>query len=180
MPKPRVIATKRIYEGRVINLRVDTVEEKGKQLERVIVEHRGAVVIVPLDAKGRVLMVRQYRHAAGRALLELPAGGLDHGEKPRATAQRELQEEIGYKAAKLNRIIGFFTVPGFCEEYMHLFIAAGLSPSRLQHDDDEDIKVEPVPLAKIPALIRTGRIEDAKSIVGLLTYLYLLKSRSGT
>jgi ADP-ribose pyrophosphatase len=175
MPKPRVIATKRIYEGKVINLRIDTIEERGRQMERAIVEHRGAVTVVPLDAKGRVLLIRQYRHAAGKRLLELPAGGLDPGEKPRAAAQRELQEEIGYKAAKLESAGSFFTVPGFCEEYMYLFIARGLTPSRLQHDDDEDIKVIPTPLAKVPAMIRSGRIQDAKSIVGLLTVIYLLK-----
>ncbi len=177
MPKPRVIETKRIYEGKVINLRVDTIVEKGQKLERTVVEHRGAVTVVPLDSKGRVLMVRQYRHAAKRYLLELPAGGLDEGEKPLAAAQRELQEEIGYKAGKLERVGGFFTAPGFCEEYMHLFIATGLTPSRLQHDDDEDIHVEPTPLSKIPGLIRTGAIEDAKSLVGLLTVLSRRKSR---
>ncbi len=177
MPKPRVIATKRIYEGKVINLRVDTIVEKGQRLERTIVEHRGAVTVVPFDSKGRVLMVRQYRHAAKRYLLELPAGGLDEGEKPLAAAQRELQEEIGYKAGKLERVGGFFTAPGFCEEYMHLFIATGLTPSRLQHDDDEDIHVEPTPLSKVPGLIRTGAIEDAKSLIGLLTVLPRRKSR---
>ncbi len=165
----RLLATRRLYEGRIVNLRLDSVELAGGQrTEREIVEHGPAVAIVPLDSQGNVLLVRQYRQAASRALLEIPAGGIDAGEDAAAAAQRELQEETGFRAGVLEPMGGFYLAPGYCTEYIHLFLATSLSPSRLAADSDEDIAVERLPLSQASELVETGDICDAKSIAGLL------------
>jgi len=140
---------------------------RGELVKREIAEHRGAVVMAPLDAKGRLLMVRQYRHAAGQRLLELPAGTLDPGEDPRAAASRELQEEVGQAAGSLEPLGGFYSAPGFSTEYLHCFVATDLRPSPLRGDVDEDIQVEAVPVRRAHALVRSGAIKDAKTIASL-------------
>lgn len=163
-----VIDTRRVYEGRVVNLRIDIVEfPDGRVAEREIVEHSPSIVVAPLDDRGNVLLVRQYRLAVGQTLLELPAGGMHDGESPEEAATRELREEIGYAAAKLERLGGYFAAPGFCEEYLHFFVASSLTPSPLQADDDESIDVVPVPLSDVPGLIERGEVQDAKSVAGL-------------
>ena len=160
--------TRRIYEGRVINLRIDSLDVgDGREVQREIVEHPGAVVIAALDEQGRVLMVRQYRHAAGESLLELPAGTMELNEEPAATAARELQEETGYSAGELRPAGGYFSAPGFCTEFLHLFIARKLKPQRLQGDEDEEIELEAVGLDEVSGLILSGAIKDAKTIAGL-------------
>jgi ADP-ribose pyrophosphatase len=165
----RVIETRRIHEGRIINLREDTVElPNGRTALREIVEHAEVVAIVPLDSEGNVILVRQYRLPAREALLEVPAGGIDEGESIEDAAQRELQEETGFRAQKLHRLTSFYVAPGYCTEFIHAFLASGLSESALAGDDDEDISVERVPLGKVLGLIETGEIRDAKSIIGLL------------
>lgn len=167
----RVLASRRVYDGKVIAVRVDAVElADGRQGQREVVEHVQAVAIVPVLDDGRVLMVRQYRLPAARELLELPAGSLDHGEDPEAAAQRELQEETGYRAASLTRLCGFWVAPGYCTEYIHVFVARGLSESRLDADEDEAIEVEAVPLERLLSAIGDGAIEDAKTMCGLLAY----------
>lgn len=123
---------------------------------------------MPLDEDGNVVLVRQYRLAAKEALLEVPAGIVDEGEDIEAAAQRELQEETGYRARNLERLTGFFVSPGFCEEFVHVFLATGLVESLLQADDDEEITVERIPLDAALALATSGEIKDAKSVVGLL------------
>jgi ADP-ribose pyrophosphatase len=165
----RVVATQRIHEGRICNLREDTVElADGRTALREIVEHAPVVAIVPLDENGEVILVRQYRLAAEEALLEVPAGLVDEGEDPEAAAQRELQEETGYRAANLRRLGGFFVSPGFCTEFIHIYLATGLSESPLDGDEDEDIVVERMPLAEAVRLVQTGAIKDAKSVAGIL------------
>ena len=144
------------------------------EVDREIVEHIGSVVLVPLTSKGTVLLVRQWRHPAGTVLLEAPAGTLEHGEMPEVCAQRELQEETGHKARTLTNLPGFWVAPGWCTEYMHAFLATGLSVASLPQDDDEDVHVEETPLARIPDLIRSGDIQDAKSIAALLSAMYLM------
>lgn len=172
MEQERTISSKSIYEGRVVKLRVDTVELPGDRTStREIVEHRGAVVIAALDGEGNVLLVRQYRKPVEQELLELPAGTLDPGEEPEACAWRELQEETGFRAEKLEKLGGFYSAPGFCTEYLHLFLATGLQPSPMAADDDEDIRVVPTPLVQVPGLIFSEEIRDAKSIAGLLRIL---------
>jgi ADP-ribose pyrophosphatase len=165
-----VLESTSIFSGRIINVRVDKVAlPNGYVSTREIVEHSEAVAIVPLDENGNVLLVRQYRLACEEALLEVPAGGMDHGdEEPLAAAQRELQEEIGYKAERMEYLSGFYVAPGYCNEYIHLFLATGLTPSRLDADLDEAVEVVRIPLDEALGLIATGEIHDAKSIIGLL------------
>lgn len=165
----RVTGTRRIHEGRIVNLRDDTVElADGRTAHREIVEHAEVVAIVPVDGDGRVILVRQYRHPAQDSLLEIPAGGVDSGEGIEEAAQRELQEEIGYRAARLERLAGFYVAPGYCTEFIHLFLGAGLIDSTVAGDEDENITIERVALGQAVRLIETGEIRDAKSIIGLL------------
>lgn len=175
----KTISAQRIYEGRVLNLRIDTVElDDGRTTRREIVEHGGSVVIVPIDAGGNVLLVRQYRKPVEAELLELPAGGIEAGETPEACVQRELQEETGYLAGNIKALGGFYSAPGFCTEYLHLFLATDLRPAFLAMDTDEAIQVVRVPLVQTPDLIAGGQIVDAKSVAGLLWAVNLLKDRS--
>ncbi|MDP2659142.1 MAG: NUDIX hydrolase [Dehalococcoidia bacterium] len=172
MEHERTISSRQVYEGRVLNLRVDSVElSGGRSSTREIIEHRGAVVIAAVDGSGNVLMVRQFRKPVEQELLELPAGTLESGEDPEACASRELQEETGFRAEKLEKLGGFYSAPGFCTEYLHLFLATGLQPSPLAGDDDEDIRVAPTPISEVPSLIASGEIRDAKSVAGLLRVL---------
>ncbi len=165
----RVTASRRIHEGRIVNLREDTVElPDGRSALREVVEHAQVVAIVPLDNESNVLLVRQYRLPAEDALLEIPAGGVDEGESIEQAAQRELREETGYRADRLERLTGFFVSPGYCTEFIHVFRATGLSESPIAGDDDENITVEPMPLAQALRLVETEEIRDSKSIIGLL------------
>jgi ADP-ribose pyrophosphatase len=167
----RPIDSRRIYDGRVVNLRVDTVEMRdGRTAQREVVEHTQAVAVVPVTADGRIVLVRQYRLPVGAVMLEVPAGSLDGGEDAETGAQRELQEETGFAAGRLTRLGGFWVAPGYCTEYIHIFLAEDLRESRLDADEDEDVEVELVTLDRALAAIDDGAIEDAKSIVGLLQY----------
>ncbi len=164
-----------IFQGRIMTVRVDRVRlPNGRVTTREIAEHGNSVCVVPLDGQGNVVLVRQYRKAVEGVLLEVPAGGIDHGEVSEATVLRELQEETGFTAAKLRRLASFWVSPGWCTEFMHAYLATGLAPSRLAADDDENITVEHVPLASIPELIASGEIQDAKSIAALLLALRAL------
>ena len=159
-----------IHRGRRINLRSDRIRApSGQELIREVVEHPGAVAIVALDAEGQVILVRQYRHAVGRTLLEIPAGTLEPGEDPLECARRELEEETGYAAARWERIAGFYSSPGFCDEYLTIFQATGLSATPTRPDPDEIQGLVCVPLSETPRLIASGEICDSKSIIGLLT-----------
>ena len=171
-PFPIMISSREIYRGRVIALRVDEIEVSSSlNVRREVVEHPGAVVIVPIDREGRILWVRQYRHAAGRSLLELPAGTLEAGEKPEVCARRELAEETGFAAASWSVLGGFYSAPGFCSEYLHAFAATDLTPEVAQADEDEDITVEALSLDESFALMDSAQIEDAKSLAALHLYL---------
>jgi ADP-ribose pyrophosphatase len=164
------------YEGRIVNLRVDTVQlSRGTLGTREIVEHADCVCVVPLDDQGNVIMVQQYRKPAEETLLEIPAGGIEKGEVSQEAALRELQEETGYTADKIQHLSSFWTTPGFCTELMHAYLATDLRPSSLSPDEDEDIQVVRVPLDQIPDMVRLGQIKDAKSIASLLMALHLYK-----
>lgn len=174
MPMSEPVRTERIYEGRVLHVRVDTLDVgEGRTVKREVIEHNGAVVVAALDDRGRVLLVRQYRHAAGESLLELPAGTLERGEEPLATAIREMQEETGCYPTTIEQVGSFFSAPGFCTELLHFFVAHDLRNSPLHGDEDEQIEVVPTDLADIPGLALSGRIRDAKTLAGL----YLLHLR---
>ncbi len=164
-----VTESRRIYSGRIVGLREDTVRmPNGRTAGREVVEHADVVAIVPLDGQGSVLMVRQYRLPAHAMLLEVPAGGVDEGEDIAAAAQRELQEETGYRAQRLERLGGLFVSPGYCTEFVHLFLATGLTEDAREADPDEDITVERVPLTEAVRLVEEGEIRDGKSIAGIL------------
>lgn len=170
----KTLSSQRVYEGRAVKLRIDTVRKpNGKVTTREIVEHADAVAVVVLDSRDRVILVRQYRKAVGKQLLEVPAGGVDPGEQPLNTVRRELQEEIGYLPNKIDRLGGFYSAPGYCTEYLHLYLATYLIPSKLEAEDTDEIEVVRVPLTKIPDLIASGDIADAKSIAGLLRVISL-------
>lgn len=158
-----------VFRGRIMSVRVDQVRlPNGRVTTREIAEHGNSVCVVPLDGHGNVVLVRQYRKPVEGVLLEVPAGGIDHGEVSEATVLRELQEETGFTAAKLRHLASFWVSPGWCTEFMYAYLATGLAPSRLAADEDENITVEHVPLARIPELIANGEIRDAKSIAALL------------
>jgi ADP-ribose pyrophosphatase len=165
----RVVQTTRIYEGRVVNLRVDEVElSDGARALREVVEHAGSVAVVPVDGDGNVILVKQYRHPAGRELLEIPAGTREPSEDALACVQRELAEETGYTAARIEHLVGFFAAPGFCTEYLDVYMATDLQAGLAHPEDDEGIEVVRLPLAEALALVARGAICDGKSIVGLL------------
>jgi len=166
------LASQQVYNGRAINVRVDTVQKpSGQRTSREVVEHSECVAVVPVDKQGNVLLVRQFRYPVGKFLLEIPAGGIDPGEDPLDAVRRELQEEIGYFPERIERLGGFYAIPGYGTEYLHCFLATNLVPSRLVAEDTDEIELVPIPVNEIPKLIASGEICDAKSIAGLLIYL---------
>jgi ADP-ribose pyrophosphatase len=166
-----IMSTREIYRGRIVTLKVKTVIlPSGHERTRDIVEHPGAVVILAPDSEGRVAMVRQYRSAVDRFLLEVPAGTRELGENAPDCARRELQEEMGVDAANWYPLIEFYSAPGFCTELLSVFVATGHTPSATQPEEDESIQRLWLPLTSIPTLISSGEIVDAKSIASLLTY----------
>ncbi len=165
-----------VYQGRVVKLDLVTVElPNGETSLRELVTHPGAVAIVALDSQRHVLLVRQFRLAAGRVMLEIPAGTLEPNEAPIVCAERELQEETGYKPQQLEPLGGIFVAPGYTTEYIHLFLARNLVESRLDMDGDEFIEVIKLPLADALAKIDSGEIQDAKTITALLRVARLLE-----
>lgn len=162
------ISSKRIYEGNVLNLRVDEVKvENGKTASREVVEHRGAAAIVPILESGDVILVRQYRYPIQSDLLEIPAGTLRANEEPEACAMRELEEETGYRCREIAKMLECFVAPGYSTEKIHIFLAKGLTKTQTKMDEDECIDIERVPFPEALGKIRKGEIRDAKSIVGL-------------
>ncbi len=174
------LSSRMVYEGRAVNLRVDTVRTPGgRETTREIVEHEECVAVIAVDEKGDILLVEQFRKPVEKELLEIPAGGIDPGETPEDSVRREMREETGFLPRKLEKLGGFYSSPGFCTEYLYLYLATDLVSSPLQAEDSEGIKLVRVPPAQIPALIASGAICDAKSIAGLLTFLECRKSAEG-
>jgi ADP-ribose pyrophosphatase len=164
-----LMKTEIVYPGRAFTIRRDTLRlPDGHETRFDIVEHVGSVIIIPLDDLGNLLFVRQYRHAAGLDLLELPAGTLDEGEAPEVCAHREIREETGMAAGHMQHLGGFFLAPGYSTEYMHVYLATDLHPDPLEADADEFLTVEPIPMAKAMAIARSGKMPDAKSLAALL------------
>lgn len=170
----KTLSSQLIYDGQAVKLRVDTVRlPSGRETRREIVEHRDCVAIVAIDGNNNVLLVNQFRQPVEKELLEIPAGGIDPGEDPLTAVRREMQEETGYLPQKVERLGGFYATPGYGTEYLHLYLAADLTPSQLYAEDTESIKLVRVPISQISSLITSGRICDAKSIAGLLIYFSL-------
>jgi ADP-ribose pyrophosphatase len=165
---PERTSSKEIYKGKVFDIRLDDVREDGIEYKREIVVHHGSAVIVSVFADGTVALVRQYRHAAGKYLLEIPAGSLNEGEDPEAGAIRELEEEIGAKAGKIEKLTEFYVSPGFLTEKMFVFLATELTEVGQKLEDDELLTIERLSFTDIFQMVRLGEIEDAKSIVGLI------------
>ncbi|MGE5327050.1 MAG: NUDIX hydrolase [Deltaproteobacteria bacterium] len=167
--KARVVKSRTIYRGRAVVLKLENlIEPGGVKAVREVVCHPGSVVLFPVREDGRVLLVRQYRHAARQSLWELPAGTLEPGEKPRHAAARELIEETGYRARRLNLLCWFFPSPGILSEKMHLYSATDLSPAKANPDSDELIKVQSFSSSELQRMIQAGRIRDGKTLAGLL------------
>jgi ADP-ribose pyrophosphatase len=174
----KTLSSKVIFKGRALKMRVDTVlTADGRRSTREIVEHPDCIAVVALDAKDNVLLEKQYRQAIGKELLEIPAGGIDAGEEPEATVVREMREETGFRPQQVTKLTGFYSSPGFTNEYLHLYLATDLVPDPLSAEDTAGIEVVKVPLSQIPDLITSGKIQDAKSIAGLLYYLEHFKKR---
>ncbi len=159
---------KPVYKGKIINLSVETVRlPNGTTADMEIISHPGAAAVVPMQDEQTVVMVRQYRHAVGRVIYEIPAGTLRPGEHPRDCARRELEEETGRKANRLEPLLSFLTTPGFTNEIIHIFVGTDLSPGTQNLDADEILEIVDMPFAAAIALIKDGAINDAKTIIGL-------------
>jgi ADP-ribose pyrophosphatase len=167
--RARILESKTIFRGRVVELKVDRViEPEGVEATREVVCHAGSVVIVPHLPDGRLILVRQYRYAVKESLWELVAGGMERGETPRQSARRELMEETGYHAGSLEPVIEFYPSPGVLSEKMHLIEAWDLTPAKAQPDPDERIEIGFFTIHKILEMIRSREIRDGKTLVGIL------------
>ena len=167
----KLISSKEITKNRLFIVTLDhAVDPDGFEIERAIVHHRGSAVMMPVDEKERVLLVRQYRLPARRFLWELPAGSVDPGEKPLQTARRELVEETGYRAKKWTKLAEFYPSPGFLSEKMTIYLATGLTAGEAKPMEDERIEVRWFTGKEIEQGIRTGRIVDGKTMIGYLTW----------
>ena len=173
----RIYKRQRIYRGRLFQVWRDQVVEPGRAragrrrpplVMREVVEHHGSVVVLPILPDGRVLLVRQYRYAVGEFLWELVAGHIEPGESPLRAARRELQEETGYHAGQLERLLSFYPTPGFLTEKMHLFRATRLRAGRARPEFDETLETRAFALAELRRMLRRGQLQDGKTLVGLL------------
>lgn len=170
--KEETIKSEDIYRGKILNLRIDTVKlPNGNQSKREIVEHPGGVVIIAVTNDCDILLVEQFRKPTGNTLLELPAGKLEPGEEPVKCAARELIEETGFQAGRMDFLFSFYTTPGFCDEILHLFIARDLKEVGAAPDEDEFLKIHKLADSEILDSILSGKIQDGKSIIGLLAYV---------
>jgi ADP-ribose pyrophosphatase len=167
--RARVLTRRRVYDGKVLALDVDDVEEpSGVRALREVVRHRGSVAALPVHEDGRIVLVRQYRYAVDQRVWELPAGRLDPGETAAEGAKRELEEEVGLRAQVWEPLSVFFTTPGFCDETMHLFRAAELTSVPPRPEADERIEAGTFTLEEARAMIRRGEIREGKTLVALL------------
>ncbi|MBI3945895.1 MAG: NUDIX hydrolase [Armatimonadetes bacterium] len=165
----RCLESQTLFEGKLLKVRADRVAlPGGRESVREVVAHPGAVAMVPITDDGQVVLIEQWRYAAGGPLLEIPAGTLEPNEEPAACAARELAEEIGCRAGHLEPLGAFFVAPGYSSERIHLFLATHLRPAEGDPEEDENIEQILKPLDEAVAMVRDGQIEDAKTIIGLL------------
>lgn len=167
----KTMKSEKIYEGRIINVKIDTIELPNKKYsKREIVEHPGAVGIVPITANGEIILVRQFRKAVEKALLEIPAGRLETDEEPSQCAIRELKEETGYTAKNIKKMFEFYSAPGFSTEKIYVYLAQDIIKGAPQPDEGEYIEVIKMPLEEALEKVRTGEIRDSKTIIAILSY----------
>ncbi len=167
MTNPILVSKQSIYKGKIFDIRIDEIREGDIKYKREIVVHKGSAVVIPVFEDGTVALVRQYRHAAGTYLLEICAGTLNAGEDPEIGARRELEEEIGVAAGKMEKLSEFYVSPGFLTEKMHLYLATELTETSQNLEADEILTVERHSLASLLEMVKNGEIEDAKTIVGI-------------
>ncbi len=173
-----LLKSETVYPGRAFTVRRETLRlPDSREATLDVVDHVDSVIIVPVDGKGNLLFVRQYRHPAKRDLLELPAGVMEKGETPEASARREVREETGMAAGTLEHLGGFYLAPGYSTEYMNAYLATDLHPDPLEADADEFLTVEAIPLAQALRMARRGEILDAKSLAALLVAQSRLEER---
>lgn len=166
--REKVLSRHVVYRGRILNLRVDNVRvPSGKRAYREVIEHNPAVGLIPLTDDGQVLLVSQFRYAIDEEILEIPAGIVEDGEDFEAAALRELQEEVGFTASELAHVGSFYSSPGFSTELLVVYLASGLSPSKLPEDDDEFLRTVSVKVGDLPAFLKEGKIKDAKTFAAL-------------
>ena len=170
---------KLIYKGKIIDLSVETVTlPNGATADLEVITHPGAAAVVPMKDDRTVVMVRQYRHAVGSFIYEIPAGKLHPGEDPSACAAREMEEETGYKVGRLEPVLSFFTTPGFTNEIIHIFVGRDLSPGTQNLGADEVLEIIEMPLAQAMDRIEDGTIKDAKTIIGLQAVCLKMKNET--
>jgi ADP-ribose pyrophosphatase len=165
---PEKLSSEEIYKGKVFDIRIDEIRDGDVDYKREIVVHKGSAVVLPVFEDKTVALVRQYRHAAGKYLLEICAGTLNSGEDPELGAIRELEEEIGVRAAKIEKLTEFYVSPGFLTEKMHVYLATELTETEQNLEEDELLTIERHSFNDLFEMIRKGEIEDAKSIAGLI------------
>ena len=166
--KPEIIDSEKVYESRIFRVSQARIRENGVVYERDIIEHPGSAVIVPVFSDKTAALVRQYRHPAEKYLLELPAGSLEAGENPESGAIRELEEEIGVRAGKIQKLTEFYVSPGFLSEKMFVFLATDLEEVGQKLEEDELLSIERLSFPQIFELIKSGELEDAKTMLGLI------------
>ncbi len=160
------------FNGKILSVKVDQVKlPDGNRSEREIVEHPGGVTVIPYNPRGKIVMIEQYRHAAGQVLLELPAGRLEAEEEPEIGGRRELQEETGYKAGEMIHLFDFYTTPGYSTECLNLFLARDLQQGEQQLETGEFLSLTEIAPEEIPDLVLSGKVKDSKTAVGLLAFL---------
>ncbi|MFQ6132283.1 MAG: NUDIX hydrolase [Armatimonadota bacterium] len=167
--REETVSIERLYEGKIVNVRMDTVKlSSGATATREVVEHAHAVAMVPLTEASEVVLVRQFRVPTGRVMLEIPAGVIDPGEDPAEAAQRELAEEIGHRAGRLHHLFSLYLAPGYSTELIHIFLATDLVEENLAPDEDEIIATELLPLAEARRRVLAGELQDAKTAAAIL------------
>ena len=166
--KPEIVSTETVYNGKVFDIELAQIREGANKYAREIVTHHGSCVIVPVFADNSVALVKQYRHPAQKYLLEIPAGTLNENEAPETGAAREVEEEIGVRAGKIEKLTEFYVSPGFLSEKMHVFLATELQETAQNLDDDEFLSIEKYSFPELFEMMRNGEIEDAKTMVGVI------------
>lgn len=170
-PLRSIVEQKYLYKGKIVNMRVDKVKfPSGLIKDREVVEHKSAVAILAVDCEGKIFLISQYRHAVDKELYEIPAGLIDPGEEPAASAVRELQEEIGYRPGRLEKVTEFYSSPGFTDEKIVLYYATDLHESKLPRDEDEYIRIYNFTPEEIKELITADKIQDGKTIMSYCWY----------